>query len=126
MLHSEETTNKRRGISKCDTAMNTETDTRHGDKSRTPQRIARARAKELRQLAQNLREFVLEGKVETYRPEQRAQSGKILCREGMKITGVTGHEGQRIIEEAQRMELLAELTLEGLGLPKEIQCRKSK
>ena len=104
----------------------TETATRHGDLSRTPQRAARSKAKELRAIATELREFVHLGKVETYKPESRSQSGKLLCKEGIRVEGITAIEGLRIIQEAERLELLAALTLEGMGIANDTQCTRSK
>lgn len=89
----------------------------------TPQRAARKRAKELRTWAQGLRDFVNEGKVEVYQEGKKSQRGKVLKKEGTKSRGINEEEGRKMIQEAERMELLAALTLEYLGLNDETECK---
>ena len=67
-------------------------------------------------MASELREFVIAGKVETYRAEARTQRGKLKHAEGLQTRGMNDHEGRKIIHEAERLELLAGLTLEGMGI----------
>jgi hypothetical protein len=86
------------------------------ERAPTPQRAARRRSTELREQAAQLRAFVTAGKVETYRAEARDHRGKLKHAEGLKTRGINDHEGRRIIQEAERLELLADLTLEGLGI----------
>ena len=86
------------------------------ERAPTPQRAARMRSTELREQAAQLRAFVAAGKVETYREEARTQRGKLKRKEGLKTRGMNDHEGRRIIQEAERLELLADLTLEGMGI----------
>lgn len=83
---------------------------------KTPQRAARARATQLRQWAKGLRDFVAEGKVENYQLERRSKSGKILRHPGTRQSALTEEKGRKLIHEAERMELLADLTLEQLGI----------
>lgn len=83
---------------------------------KTPQRAARARATQLRQWAKGLRDFVAEGQIEKYNVERRSKTGKILCHPGARSTAMTEEKGRKIIHEAERMELLADLTLESLGI----------
>ena len=104
----------------------TETATRHGDLSRTPQRVAKRKAKELRAMAHELREFVKQGKVETWKPEVRSQRGKVISREGIRLQGITVQQGRKLIAEAERLELLASVTLEGLGIIEECRTYLSK
>ena len=85
-------------------------------RTKTPQRAARSRAKELREVAQNIRDFVAMGQVEKWKEEQRSQRGKLLSKEGIVSVGMDKHDGQRLIAEAERMELLADLTLEQIGI----------
>lgn len=79
-------------------------------------RIARKRASELREWAKGLREYVDRGKVETWRPERRSERGKLLNKDGVKFTGMSVDDGRKLIHEAERLELLATLTLESLGI----------
>lgn len=81
-----------------------------------PQRAARLRARELREMAQNIRDFVATGQVEKWKEEQRSQRGKLLSKEGIVSVGMDKHDGQRLIAEAERLELLADLTLEHIGI----------
>jgi hypothetical protein len=82
----------------------------------TPQRAARSRAKELREWAKGIRDFVAMGQVEKWKEEQRSQRGKLLSKEGIVSVGMDKRDGQRLIQEAERMELLAKLTLEQIGI----------
>ena len=86
------------------------------ERAPTPQRAARMRSTELREQAAQLRAFVAAGKVETYREEVRTHRGKLKHAEGLKTRGMNDHEGRKIIHEAERLELLADLTLEGMGI----------
>ena len=104
----------------------TETATRHGDLSRTPQRVARNKAKELRAMAQEIREYVRLGKVERWQPETRSERGKVIAKEGARYEGITVQDGRRLIAEAERLELLASVTLEGLGINEECKTYLSK
>ena len=79
-------------------------------------RVARHRANELNTWAQGLREYVNRGKVESWRPERVSERGKLLSKEGVKVKGLTPDQGRKMIQEAERLELLAALTLEALGL----------
>lgn len=104
----------------------TETETRHGDLSRTPQRVAKHKANEYRTMAANIREYVKNGKVETWKPETRSQRGKLISKEGVRYEGITVQEGRKLIAEAERLELLASLTLEQLGLKEECKTYPSQ
>ena len=77
-------------------------------------------------MAQEIREYVRLGKVETWKPEVRSQRGKLLSNGGARYEGITVQDGRRLIAEAERLELLATLTLEGIGIINETPCRKSK
>ena len=104
----------------------TETATRHGDLSRTPQRVARNKAKELRNMAQEIREYVRLGKVERWQLETRSKRGKVIAKEGARYEGITVEQGRKLIAEAERLELLACVTLEGLGINEECKTYLSK
>lgn len=104
---------------------NTEIETRNGELSRAPQRAARMRSDELKEIAANLRKFVEIGFTETYYAERRSKTGKLISKGGTKVEGMPVEEGKRIIIEAERLELLAALTLESMGLPYTTQQRKS-
>jgi hypothetical protein len=104
----------------------TETATRHGDLSRTPQRVAKRQAKEYQTMAANIREFVKNGKVETWKPEMRSQRGKLISKEGARYEGITVEQGRKLIAEAERLELLASVTLEGIGINDECKTYLSK
>lgn len=79
-------------------------------------RVARRRASELNTWAQGIREYVERGKVESWQPERRSERGKLLSKEGVRAKGLTPDQGRKMIHEAERLELLATLTLEALGL----------
>jgi len=87
-----------------------------GTRDMTPQRAARKRAYELRKWAEGIRDFVEKGKVEIYQEERRSGSGKVLRKEALKTRGMDEHEGRKLIQEAERLELLAAVTLEYLGI----------
>ena len=77
-------------------------------------------------MASELREFVQAGKVETYKQEVKSERGKVIGKEGIRVQGITARDGQRIIAEAERLELLAALTLEGIGIREECKTSPSK
>ena len=85
-------------------------------RDKTPQRVARHRANELRNWAYGLREYVNEGQVESYKAEKLSKTGKVLRKGGLRSRAITDQEGRNMIQEAERLELLAALTLEALGL----------
>ena len=86
------------------------------ERAPTPQRAARMRSTELREQAAQLRAFVAAGKVETFQVGEYYPGGKLKRKDGLKTRGINDHEGRRIIHEAERLELLADLTLEGMGI----------
>ncbi len=96
--------------------MKTETLTRNGDYSRLPQRIVRKNSRNLQDLAQGLRDFVSEGKVETWRAEKYNPHQKTTTPEGLKTQGMNEGEARLIIQEAERLELLSKVILEQLCL----------
>lgn len=84
--------------------------------TKTPQAAARSRASELRNQAANLRAFVMEGKVEFFKEDLITERGKVIRKEGLKVRGMLQEEGRKLIQEAERLELLADLTLEAIGI----------
>ena len=85
-------------------------------RDKTPQRAARTRAKELRMWAAGLRDFVREGQTEKYQEERYNKTRKTTTKEGLKVQGMNEGEARKIIQEAERMELLADITLEILDI----------
>lgn len=85
-------------------------------RDKTPQRAARHRANQLREWAHGLREYVEEGQVESWKTEKLSKTGKVLRKGGLRSRAITDQEGRKMIQEAERLELLAALTLEALGL----------
>ena len=85
-------------------------------RDKTPQRAARSRANQLREAAQGLRDYVNEGQVESWKTEKLSKTGKVLRKGGARTRAITDQEGRNLIQEAERLELLAALTLEALGL----------
>jgi len=79
-------------------------------------RVAARKNKELMELAQSLREFVMEGKVETYVLDHTSVNHRKTTKEHLKVTGMTEGEAWKCIHEAERLELLALLTLESVSL----------
>ena len=77
-------------------------------------------------MAQEIREYVRLGKVETWKPEVRSQRGKLLSNGGARYEGITVQDGRKLIAEAERLELLASVTLEGLGINEECKTYLSK
>ena len=77
-------------------------------------------------MAANIREYVKNGKVETWKPETRSQRGKLLSNGGARYEGITVQDGRKLIAEAERLELLASVTLEGLGINEECKTYLSK
>ena len=61
--------------------------------------------KELLIMAQNIREYVMNGKEEFYTDFSYRKKGTY----GIKVKGITGDVGKRLIEEARKLDDLAEL-----------------
>lgn len=85
------------------------------DHSQLPQWIAEQQAKDWQEYAQALREYVHEGRIETFQIEERVANETKLKRKGGAVTRpITEDEGKALLEEAKRADYFAKVILEQL------------
>lgn len=95
--------------------MRSDTETKYGDLSRLPQRITESQARDWKEYAQALRDYVHEGQIHTFQIEKRSARGdKVLQRGGIVKRPITEEQGKALLEEAKRADNFAKVILEQL------------